>query len=156
MSDKPDFLWELNARTNALVGVGCTFTALAGFSLLTLFTSLNSEPIWVGGLAIAGVLGLAWIAAVCGTRIVKGGVYRVLIGDNRLRVSSPYAGLGPTFDLALPSITRLFVLKDSEGDERFSVEAGAGQSWRIQEGCGQKLFEAIRLLRPDLDIVRGS
>lgn len=67
-----------------------------------------------------------------------------------------YAGLGPTFEVGLPSITRLFVLKDSEGDERFSVEAGAGQSWMVHAGCGQKLFEAIRRLRPDLDIVRAS
>ena len=155
MSEKPDFLWELNARTNALVGVGCTFVALAGFALLTLFTPLSSEPLWVGGLSIAGVLGLAWITAVCGPRIVKGGTYRVLIGDNRLLVSSPYADFGPTFEVGVPSITRLSVLKDSEGDERFRVEAGTGKSWRIHEGCGRKLFEAIRLLRPDLDIVGG-
>ena len=156
MGGKPDFLWGLNSRTNALVGVGCSFAAWASFALLTLITPLKNEPVWVDGLAIASVLGLAGIAAVCGPRIAKGGTYRVLICGNRLRVSSPFRGLGPTFEVALPAITRLLARKNSEGDERFDVEAGTGRSWRIHAGCGRDLFEAIRLLRPDLDIARGS
>ena len=156
MSEKPEFLWELDARTNALVGVGCSLAAFVGFALLTLFTRLKSEPVWIGGLAISGVLGLGWIAAVCGPRIVKGGTYRVLIRGDRLRVSSPYAGLGPSFEVALPAIARLVIAKDSEGDERFSVETGTGESWRVHAGCGQKLFEAIRRLRPEVDNRPGA
>lgn len=156
MSEKPEFLWELDARTNALVGVGCSLAAFVGFALLTLFTRLKSEPVWIGGLAISGILGLGWIAAVCGPRIVKGGTYRVLIRGDRLRVSSPYAGLGPSFEVALPAIARLVIAKDSEGDERFSVETGTGESWRVHEGCGQKLFEAIRRLRPEVDNRPGA
>ncbi len=156
MSEKPEFLWELDARTNALVGVGCSLAAFVGFALLTLFTRLKSEPVWIGGLAISGVLGLGWIAAVCGPRIVEGGTYRVLIRGDRLRVSSPYAGLGPSFEVALPAIARLVIAKDSEGDERFSVETGTGESWRVHEGCGQKLFEAIRRLRPEVDNRPGA
>ena len=156
MSEKPEFLWELDARTNALVGVGCSLAAFVGFALLTLFTRLKSEPVWIGGLAISGILWLGWIAAVCGPRIVKGGTYRVLIRGDRLRVSSPYAGLGPSFEVALPAIVRLVIAKDSEGDERFSVETGTGESWRVHEGCGQKLFEAIRRLRPEVDNRPGA
>ena len=156
MSEKPEFLWELDARTNALVGVGCSLAAFVGFALLTLFSRLKSEPVWIGGLAISGILGLGWIAAVCGPRIVKGGTYRVLIRGDRLRVSSPYAGLGPSFEVALPAIARLVIAKDSEGDERFSVETGTGESWRVHEGCGQKLFEAIRRLRPEVDNRPGA
>ena len=156
MSEKPEFLWELDARTNALVGVGCSLAAFVGFALLTLFTRLKSEPEWIGGLAVSGILGLGWVAAVCGPRIVKGGTYRVLIRGDRLRVSSPYAGLGPSFEVALPAIARLVIAKDSEGDERFSVETGTGESWRVHEGCGQKLFEAIRRLRPEVDNRPGA
>ncbi len=156
MSEKPEFLWELDARSDALVGVGCSLAAFVGFALLTLFTRLKSEPVWIRGLAISGILGLGWMAAVCGPRIVKGGTYRVLIRGDRLRVSSPYADLGPSFEVALPAIARLVIAKNSEGDERFSVETDTGESWRVHEGCGQKLFEAIRRLRPEVDNRPGA
>ena len=138
-----------------------TIMAWAGVKLRPVLRRLEwTEPtfgrVWIGGLAVSGILGLGWVAAVCGPRIVKGGTYRVLIRGDRLRVSSPYAGLGPSFEVALPAIARLVIAKDSEGDERFSVETGTGESWRVHEGCGQKLFEAIRRLRPEVDNRPGA
>lgn len=153
MGTDPDFLDESSARGHALVGLSCFFVALAVLGIAVwLFPVVWQEArVWVwAGLATAGFLLVAW-AVTYGRALLRGGTYRVMIQGGRLRVDSPYRSLGPAFDVALDDIDRLVVRHDADGAlVGHEIYTRTGVAFEVNGFCAERLFAAIRRLRPEI------
>jgi hypothetical protein len=131
MDGKPDFRYEKSALGHA----ACLLTIflLVGWIVHVVPLPADGE---VGGrdwerwlTASTRIFGLAvltfWLASFVALAI-KGGVFRVVIQDGRLRVQSPFRLFGTSFDLALPEIQRLVRREQAEGPILYEIHTHAG------------------------------
>jgi hypothetical protein len=151
---EPAFRDEMGVRAYALGGLGCMGAILAGFfacaGLLPWILGIGSWWVWL--VAVFCGLALVSFVATLGPLLVRGGTYRVVVQDGRLRVDSPSRTLGPSFDVPLTSVQRLAIRKVSEGLERYEVQTRSGEIFEMNAPCAERLFEAIRELYPEIPV----
>ena len=131
MDGKPDFRYEKSALGHAAYLL--TIFLLVGWIAHVAPPPADGEVggrDWERGLgACALIFRLAvltfWLASFVALAI-RGGVFRVVIQDDRLRVQSPFPLFGTTFDLALPEIQRLVRREQSEGPILYEIHTHAG------------------------------
>jgi hypothetical protein len=148
---EPDFRDEMGVRGYVLGNLGCLVIFVAFF-----FAVAGLLPVGLGGVgrwwawvvaAFCG-LGVAWTAAAHAPLLARGGAYRVVVRDGRLRVDSPHPILGRGFDVPLADVRRLVIRSVDEGEDRYEVHAGEEEVYEVKGPCARQLFEALRRLHP--------
>jgi len=152
--NRADFVEEMGGRTYALLNLGCFFGVVGIFAAVTLLIPgvIDHAKWWVIFWIAAGTLTLAVLAANLGPLLLRGGAYRVVAQDGWLRVDSPHRCLGPSFAVALTAIARLVISKNSDSPDRYEVCTASGQNFEVNHVCGERVFEAIRRLRPEIPV----
>jgi hypothetical protein len=151
MSSQPDYLDETSGRTYALLNLGCAAVVWAAGLLATLLIPGDwRQGCWTWAWGAAGALTLGYLTAYFWRFLRDGGTYRIVVRDGRLDVTSPHRAFGPSFSVALADVERLVVRSDADGPAGHEVHTRAGRVYEIAAGCGERLFEALRRLRPDL------
>jgi hypothetical protein len=153
-SGEPDFRDEMGVRAYALGSLGCLGAGLAVFvavaGLLPVILGFAQWWAWF----VAGFCGLA-LAGFATTHIpllFRGGTYRVVVQNGRLRVDSPHRSLGPSFDVPLQAVQRLVIWNVSEGAVRYEIHTCAGEVFELKSPCAKRVFEAIRQLHPGVAV----
>src|SRR5262245_15664110 len=153
-SGEPDFRDEMGVRGYALGSLGCLGAFLAGFVAVAglLPVTLGFAQWWAW--FVAGFCGLALVgfAATYIPLVVRGGTYRVVVQDGRLRVEGPHRGLGPSFDVPLTSVQRLVIRNVSEGVNRYEIQTCAGEVCELKSPFARRVFEAIQGLHPGVAV----
>ncbi len=154
MDDEPDFLWEMSARSYAASNF-VMFVGVAGLFVGLTFAvpGLRQEQRWVNAVEVIVPATLLFVGIGFGAVAVRGGTYRVVVCGGRLRVDSPCEwAFGPGFEVDLAEIERLVVRRNPDGPDGYEVRPAGGRACRVWSGCGDRLFEAIRRVRPDLAV----
>jgi hypothetical protein len=153
-SGEPDFCDEMGVRGYALGSLGCLGAFLAGFLAVAglLPVTLGFAQWWAWFLAGFCGLALVGFAATHVPLVVRGGTYRVVVQDGRLRVDSPHRSLGPSFEVPLPSVQRLVIWDVSEGAVRYEIHTCAGEVYELKSPCAKRVFEAIQQLHPGVAV----
>jgi hypothetical protein len=86
--------------------------------------------------------------------VIRGGTYRLVIQDGWLRAESPHQLLGPSFAIALSTITKLVVRPYSDGLDSYEVHTSSGETFPLKDGLGPSVFEVIRQLHPEIQVER--
>jgi hypothetical protein len=153
-SGEPDFRDEMGVRGYALGSLGCLGAFLAGFVAVAglLPVTLGFAQWWAW--FVAGFCGLALVgfAATHIPLLVRGGTYRVVVQDGRLRVDSPHRSLGPSFEVPLLSVQRLVIWNVSEGVDRYELHTCAGEVYELKSPFAKRVFEAIQGLHPGVAV----
>src|SRR5262245_31231142 len=122
MNDKPDFLYEVGARTHGVVIL--LFFAVVWVAAIALGVALRGLPggeVFCWCWSAAATLTVAFVAGKVVPFMVRGGTYRVVVQDDWLRVESPHEALGPSFAVALPDITELVVQMSNDSLDSYKV-----------------------------------
>jgi hypothetical protein len=149
MSDKPDIVFEEGARTHGacmLLFFGVVWVAAVAFAV-----AFDVPGWWAVCWIAAATLTVAVIAGQVIPYMVRGGTYRVVIQDEWLRAESPHPALGPSFAVALPTITKLVVRPYSDGQD-YEVHTRSGEKLLLDEALGAWIFKAIHQLHPEIPI----
>ena len=145
---------EMGVRGYALGSLGCLGAFLAGFVAVAglLPVTLGFAQWWAW--FVAGFCGLALVgfAATHVPLVVRGGTYRVVVQDGRLRVDSPHRSLGATFEVPLASVQRLVIWNVSEGAARYEIQTCAGEVYELKSPFAKQVFEAIQQLHPGVAV----
>jgi len=153
MTDKPDIVCEIGAR-----GYGAcmlVFFAVVWVAAVAFAVAFPSLPRWwVVCWIAAATFTVAFVAVQLIPLVVRGGAYRVVVQDEWLRVDSPHQTLGPSFAVALPDITELVVHINNEGLDSYVVHTRSGEKFPLDYGVGGAVFNAIRLLHPEIPLER--
>jgi uncharacterized membrane protein len=151
---EPTFHEEMGVRGYVLGSLGCLGAGLTVFvAVAGLFPwIMGHAQWWVWFVAAFCGLTLVYFAATYASLLVRGGTYRVVVQDGRLRVDSPHRTLGSSFDVPLTSVQRLVIWKVSEGADRYEVHACPGQVYELNSACARRLFEAIRQFHPEIPV----
>jgi hypothetical protein len=151
MKDKPDVLCEVGARAHGAVFL--VFFAAVWGAAIALVVAVPGFPAWWAVCWVAAAtLTVAVVAGRLIPLVVRGGTYRVVVQDDWLRVDSPHQVMGPGFAVALPDITALVVQTSDESLDRYEVHTRGGEKFPLENGVGGEVFQAIRLLHPEIPL----
>jgi hypothetical protein len=152
MEDRPNVLCEIGARAHGAFMLG--FFAVVWVAATSCGLFVPGLPVWwVDCWIAAATLTVAIIGAQLIPLVIGGGTYRVVVQEEWLRVESPYAVFGPSFAVALAAITDLVVLT-GDCPDCYEIHTLGGEKFRLAEGAGETVFQAIRSLRPEIPIER--
>jgi hypothetical protein len=153
MKDNPTVLCEIGARAHGACFL--VFFAAVWVAAVALVVFVRGFPRWwVFCWVAAATLTVAFLAAQVLPLVVRGGTYRVLVQEEWLRVESPHRVLGPGFAVAFPDITALVVQVFNESLDRYEVHTRSGDKFPLESGVGESVFQAIRLLHPEIPLQR--
>jgi hypothetical protein len=151
MKDKPDVLCEVGARAHGACFL--VFFAAVWVAAVALVVAVPGFPAWWAVCWVAAAtLTVAIVAGRLLPLVVRGGAYRVVVQDDWLRVDSPHRVMGPSFAVALPDITALVVQASNESLDRYEVHTRGGEKFPLENGVGEAVFKAIRLLHPQIPL----
>ena len=151
MKDKPDVLCEVGARAHGACFL--VFFAAVWVAAVALVVAVPGFPAWWAVCWVAAAtLTVAVVAGRLIPLVVRGGAYRVVVQEGWLRVDSPHPVLGPGFAVALPDITALVVQTSDESLDRYEVHTRGGEKFPLENGVGEKVFKAIRLLHAEIPL----
>jgi hypothetical protein len=153
MNDKPDLVYQVGARTHGgcmLLFFAVVWVAAIGFAL-----GVPGLPgWWVVCWIAAATLTMAFLAGKHLPLVIRGGTYRLVIQDGWLRAESPHQLLGPSFAVALSTITKLVVRPYNDGLDSYEVHTSSGETVPLEDGLGPWVFKAIRQLHPEIQVER--
>jgi hypothetical protein len=161
MPERPAFLHELDVRGHALLNIALVLFGLGLLVGATLAIRVTREsPMWWFMLALIAV----WPVAICAILFVplayRGGKYRVVIQDGRLRIESPHWIFGESFELPLSEIAQLVVRNKESSRHLHGIRAIDGTVYQLDASFSgrrhieaEQLFAVIRRLRPEIPIV---
>lgn len=161
MLERPSFLHEFNVRTHALFNLALV---LFGLGLLIGATfairHLRESPMWWFMLALIAVWPVAFCTILFVPLAYRGGKYRAVIQDGRLRIESPHWIFGDSFELPLSEIAQLVVRKKESRRDLHGIRAGDGTTYPLDASFSgrrhiraEELFAVIRRLRPEIPTV---
>jgi hypothetical protein len=154
MPDKPDFVHETGAR--AYAGCILLFFGVVWVAAVALAFAFDFPRWWAVCWVAAATLTVAIVAGQLIPVLVRGGTHRLIIQDGWLRADSPHPVLGPSFAVALSTITKLVVRPCSDGPDAYEVHTSGGETLPLSEALGPWVFQAIHQLHPEVPIERSG
>jgi hypothetical protein len=147
-------LAELGARAYGgcmLVFFACVWLAALAFVVIG-YAGLPAW--WMICWMAAATLTVAFIGGKVLPLVLRGGTYRVVLEEERLRVESPHHILGPSFAVALAEITVLVVQMSNDFPDTYEIHTRSGEKFRLQDSVGGEAFNALQVLHPEIPIER--
>jgi|GEM_PF-3802248 len=162
MQGGPDFVHELDVRWFAFREWAIFLPIFLVLVAATIFVpELSRAPVWVWGISIIGGLNLIVYGYFFIPMLVRGGRYRAIIENGRLRVDCPFEKLGPSFEIGLDEIEKLVVRENSEGPDNHEIHP-PGQilvldSFRSANWLhpAKDIFVTIQRLRPNIPLIKS-
>jgi hypothetical protein len=153
MNDKPDLVYQVGARAHGvamLLFFAVVWVAAVAFALF----APGLPGWWVFCWIAAATLTMGFLAGKHLPLVIRGGTYRLAVQDEWLQAESPHPVLGPSFAVALSTITMLVVRPCSEGLDRYEVHTSSGETFPLEDGLGPRVFQVIRQLHPEIHLER--
>jgi hypothetical protein len=153
MKDRPNILCEVGARSHGVIHL--VFFAAVWVAAIAFALAVPGLPgWWVVCWIAAATLTVVIVAGHVLPLVVGGGTYRVVVQDGWLRVESPHQALGSSFAVALPAIRELVVRTSSEWSDAYEIHTQSGETFLLENGVGEKVFQALRQLHAEIPIAR--
>ena len=159
MDREPDFHYEKGARRHAAILLTVSLLAIWFADAATRASGETGGSGWVWVRCVGAFLLISMLGSFVALAI-KGGVFRVIIQDDRLCVQSPFRFFGPPFEMALSEIERLVRREQSEGPILYEIHAHSGGVITLPYSAfgfmpyhvADQVFATLHRLHPEIPI----